>query len=183
LQPKDEKTGIGTLPREISNPRTGQRMKILKTGAETNGKLLSIECYSPSSQIREPEHIHPYQENIFEILDGTLHFRIAGKTISMGRGEVVVIPARTPHHFWNESGTEAHYIQKFKPALNMEAFYRTYFTMAKENKLNKKGKLTMLRISRLCLRYQNEARLSRPAWPIQKFIFIILSPFAPRLPI
>ena len=168
-------------PREITNPRNGQRMKMLKTAAETNGQLLSIECYSPPSQIREPEHIHPHQENIFEILDGRLHFRIAGKVISMGRGEVVVIPARTPHHFWNESGKEAHYIQKFKPALNMEAFYRTYFTMAKENKLNKKGKPNMFRISRLCLRHQNDVRLTRLPWPIQKFIFIILSPFAPRL--
>ena len=104
MQVQDKKTEIRPLPREIMNPRTGQRMKILKTGAETNGKLLSIECYSPSSKIREPEHIHPYQENIFEILDGTLHFRIAGKIISMGRGEVVVIPANAPHHFWNESG-------------------------------------------------------------------------------
>jgi mannose-6-phosphate isomerase-like protein (cupin superfamily) len=169
------------MNREITNPRNGQRMKMLKTAAETNGQLLSIECYSPPSQIREPEHIHPHQENIFEILDGRLHFRIAGKVISMGRGEVVVIPARTPHHFWNESGQEAHYIQKFKPAMNMEAFYRTYFKMAKENKLNKKGKPNMLRISRLCLRHQNEVRLARPSWPIQKFIFIILSPFAPRL--
>lgn len=166
-----------SLPREISNPRTGQRMKILKSAAETNGQLLSIECYSPSSEIREPEHVHPYQENIFEILDGTLHFRISGKTITMSRGEVVVIPARAPHHFWNESGTEAHYIQKFKPALNIEEFFRTYFTLAKENKLNKNGKPNLLRISKLCLKHQNEVRLARPAWPLQKFIFTIFAPF------
>jgi quercetin dioxygenase-like cupin family protein len=163
--------------REIFNPRTGQRMKILKTGAETNGQLLSIECYSPSSTIREPEHVHPYQENIFEILDGTLHFRISGKTITMSRGEVVVIPARAPHHFWNESGTEAHYIQKFKPALNIEEFFRTYFTLARENKLNKKGKPNLLRISKLCLKHRDEVRLARPAWPLQKFVFTIFAPF------
>ena len=168
---------IDNYQREITNPRTGQRMKILKTGAETNGQLLAIECHSPSSMIREPEHIHPYQENIFEILDGTLHFRISGKTITMSRGEVVVIPARAPHHFWNESGTEAHYIQKFKPALNIEEFFRTYFTLAKENKLNKKGKPNLLLISKLCLKHQNEVRLARPPWPLQKFVFTIFAPF------
>jgi mannose-6-phosphate isomerase-like protein (cupin superfamily) len=178
LQILDEKIEIKTLPREIINPRTGQKMKFLKTGAETNGQLLSIECYSPSSTtIREPEHIHPHQENIFEILDGRLHFRISGKTITMGRGEVVVIPAHAPHHFWNESGAEAHYIQKFKPALNSEAFFRTYFTLAEQNKLNKKGKPNLLRISKLCLRHQNEVRLARPSWPIQKLIFTVFAPF------
>ena len=165
------------MSREIINPRTGQRMIILKTGSETNGKLLSIECFSPSSQIREPEHVHPHQENIFEILDGTLHFRISGRTITMSRGEVVVIPARAPHHFWNESGKEAHYIQKFKPALNIEEFFRTYFTLARENKLNKKGKPNLLRISKLCLKHQDEVRLARPAWPFQKLVFTIFAPF------
>jgi len=152
-------------------------MKILKTGAETNGQLLSIECYSPSSELREPEHVHPYQENIFEILDGTLHFCISGKKITISRGEVVVIPARVPHHFWNESGTEARYIQKFKPALNIEEFFRIYFKLAAENKLNKKGKPNLLRISKLCLKHQNEIRLARPGWPLQKFVFTIFAPF------
>jgi mannose-6-phosphate isomerase-like protein (cupin superfamily) len=166
------------MSREIANPRTGQRMKFLKTGSETDGKLLSVECFSPSSKtIREPEHLHPHQENIFEILSGTLHFRIRGRTSTAGRGEVVVIPAGAPHHFWNESGTEAHYIQKFKPALDTESFFRWYFKLAQENKLNKKGKPNLLRISVLCLKHQNEVRMVSPPWPLQKFVFMIFAPF------
>jgi hypothetical protein len=138
---------------------------------------LSIECFSPSSQIREPEHIHPRQENIFEILSGTLHFRIKGRTSIAGRGEVVVVPAGVPHHFWNESGAEAHYVQKFKPALDIESFFRSYFKLAQENKLNKKGKPNLLRISALCLKHQKEIRLARPSWPLQKFVFMIFAPF------
>jgi len=99
-------------------------MKILKTGAETDGQLLSIECYSPASKIREPEHVHPHQ-----------------------------IPACAPHHFWNESEKEAHCIQKFKPALDIESFFRTYFMLAAEYKLNKKGKPNLLWISKLCLKH------------------------------
>jgi hypothetical protein len=32
---------------QITNPRTGQVMIFLKTGAATNGDLLQIECFSP----------------------------------------------------------------------------------------------------------------------------------------
>ena len=50
---------------KITNSRTGQIMIFIKTGHETNGELLEIECFSPPSKAREPEHIHPYQENNF----------------------------------------------------------------------------------------------------------------------
>lgn len=62
----------------IRNNRTGQRMIFLKTWAETNGIQLQIECSSPPNITREPEHIHPYQENRFTIISGKLTFRING---------------------------------------------------------------------------------------------------------
>jgi hypothetical protein len=55
---------------KIENKRTGQRMIFLKTWAETNGTQLQIECFSPVTSAREPEHIHPYQENRFQIISG-----------------------------------------------------------------------------------------------------------------
>ena len=36
----------------ITNVRTGQKMFFRKTGRETNGTLLEIECFNPSSDIR-----------------------------------------------------------------------------------------------------------------------------------
>ncbi|KAA2240280.1 hypothetical protein F0L74_29385 [Chitinophaga agrisoli] len=59
---------------KIENARTGQRMIFLQTAAETNGALLQIECFSPVTTTKEPAHIHPLQENRFEILSGDLCF-------------------------------------------------------------------------------------------------------------
>ena len=81
---------------KITNPRNGQVMIDLKTGAETNGQLLQIECFSPQTLEREPEHIHPFQENSFEIISGSCVFDADGK-------EQIVGPRNTePYSYINK---------------------------------------------------------------------------------
>jgi len=84
---------------KITNARTGQIMIFLQTSAETKGELLQIECFSPPTPEREPEHIHPLQENSFEIISGTCTFRLNGKEQVIGPGQSINILANVPHHF------------------------------------------------------------------------------------
>lgn len=74
---------------KITNSRTGQIMIFLKTGAETNGEILQIECFSPQTIEREPEHIHPLQENSFKIISGSCIFKVDGKEQIVGPGETI----------------------------------------------------------------------------------------------
>lgn len=76
---------------QIINARTGQEMVFLKTGAETNGALLQIDCISPPSTVKEPEHVHPMQENRFEIISGSCHFSVDGKVQVIGPGQSIAV--------------------------------------------------------------------------------------------
>lgn len=160
----------------IENTRTGQRMIFLKTWAETNGTQLQIECFSPVTSAREPEHIHPYQENRFHVLSGELCFSIDGKEQIAYPGETVSIPKNTPHHFWNSGATEAHYIQEFFPALKIDNLFETFFALSRDGKLNKHGAPNIFRTSLIMLKHQREIRLTKPVWIIQKMLFSFLSP-------
>src|SRR5215207_2613272 len=112
---------------EIVNPRTGQRMVFLKTGTETGGELLRIDSYNPPSPPLEPEHVHPLQESGAEVISGSLRFRVGGKEQSVKTEQSIIIPANTPHHFWNDGEEEvAHSVQWFKPALKIDRFFETY---------------------------------------------------------
>jgi mannose-6-phosphate isomerase-like protein (cupin superfamily) len=46
------------------------------------------------------EHVHPYQEEHFEVLSGTACFRMRGQERDVGAGETIVVPAGTPHIRW-----------------------------------------------------------------------------------
>lgn len=124
---------------KIENARTGQVMVFLKTATETNGQLLEIECYSPPTDEREPDYIHPYQENIFKMIEGFCVFDIEGKEQIIGPGQTISIPPNVKHHFWNSGDTVAHYLQEFRPALHIDDFFNTFFALSRDRKLNNKG--------------------------------------------
>ena len=165
----------------ITNKRTGQRMTFLNTWAETNGARLEIDCFSPPTKAREPEHVHPYQVNQFTILSGQLIFRINGKEQVARPGEVVTIEKNIPHHFWNPGETEAHYIQEFFPALQIDSLFETFFALARDGKLNKKGAPNIFRAALIMLEFESVLRLAKPAWVIQKILFRLLAPIGRML--
>lgn len=90
---------MAQIGQEIVNPRTGQRVRFVETASASAGARLVLECVSPPSAEREPEHMHPYQTNRFTVRRGALRFRIAGLERVVAAGEVVSIPPGMPHHF------------------------------------------------------------------------------------
>lgn len=147
---------------EILNPHTGQRTLFLQTAADTDGKLLRMESFHPAQSPPEPEHVHPFQESRCEVVTGSLHFCIAGKEQLVRAGETVVIPSDVPHYFWNESDEAAHTVQEFRPALNIENFFDTYFALATAGKLNEKGLPNPLQMSVMLMEFDNVIRVTKP---------------------
>lgn len=165
----------------IENPRTGQRMKFIRTGQDTQGELLQIDCINQPGGVKEPEHIHPYQENRFEILSGTLTFCIAGQERQAHGGEVVAIPPNVPHFFWNASDQPVHYLQEFRPALRSEFFFETLFALARDGKLNDQGMPGLFELAVFVPAYWNEIRVTRPPQFLQQILFTVLGPISRSL--
>ncbi len=161
---------------KITNARTGQIMIFLKTGAQTNGELLQIECFSPPTAVKEPEHIHPLQENIFKIISGYCNFSVDSKEQIVGAGQTISIPPNVRHHFWNSGDTIAHYIQEFNPALNIDGFFETFFALSMDGKLNEKGIPNFFHGSLIMLKHKDEIRVTNPPWALQLITYLTLAP-------
>ena len=161
---------------KIINARTGQTMIFLKTGTETNGEFLEIECFSPPSDSREPEHIHPFQENFFRMISGTCVFSVNGREQTVGAGGIINIPPNVKHYFWNPGNKQAHYIQEFRPALHIDEFFETFFALSRDKKLNEKGIPNFFHASLIMLKHKNEIRVTNPPWAIQLLTYVTLAP-------
>lgn len=160
---------------EIVNPRTGQRMRFVRTAAESGGAVLVVETVNPHGPA-EPEHVHPEQESTARILAGTLHFSIRGRTHTVPTGGKIVIPANIPHKFWNEGDEEAVATQEFRPALRIEDFFETYFGLARDGLLNAQGLPNPLRTAVLTRAFWREIRVTRPPAPVQRAFATLLGP-------
>ena len=65
----------------IDNQLSGERITFRKTAAETNGELLAIDLeLSPDGHV-PGMHVHPIQEERFEVVKGTMRFRMGGKRV------------------------------------------------------------------------------------------------------
>jgi quercetin dioxygenase-like cupin family protein len=163
---------------EIVNARTGQRMVFLQTARDTDGDLLQIESFNPPHGLPEPEHVHPLQESRAEVLAGELHFSIRGNVRVVRAGETIVIPANTPHDFWNGGDEDAHSVQEFRPALRIDSFFESWFGLARDGKLNEKGMPSLLQLAVMVPAFGDEIRPTSPPWGVLRALSGLLGPIA-----
>ncbi len=152
-------------------------MRFIQTHSSSGGETLEIDCVSPPTGVKEPEHVHPFQENKFRIRSGSCTFSVRGVERLVEAGDSISIPANTPHFFYNSGTADCQYIQEFRPALHIEDFFGTFFALANDGKLNKQGIPNLLHGSLIMLKHRNEIRVTRPPWMAQLLAYCILAPF------
>lgn len=156
----------------LEHPVTGERLVVRQTARDTDGALFQADFYMRPGGFEAGEHIHPIQEERFEIFAGTLHGRVAGKEVFSRPGETLVIPRGTPHVFWNDGADELHVLMEFRPALQIERFFETFFGLAQDGKVSRKsGLANPLQMSLVMRRYRKEMILARPPRLVQTVLF------------
>ncbi len=149
----------------IENPVTGERIIFRQTSRETNGEAVVIEAFVQPSGSVAAAHVHPSQEERFQVLRGSVGFRVGGKKIVAGPGERLTVPAGTRHKFWNAGDDEAHFVCEVRPALQFERLLETMFALAADGKTNRKGMPTPLRLAVIAHAHFDTVRLPfPPAW-------------------
>jgi quercetin dioxygenase-like cupin family protein len=172
---------FGTEVNPLIHPVTGERIVFRKRARETGGELLEMHLYlAPGGFIAAP-HVHPNQEERFEVGNTAVMFRVAGKELLYQPGEVAVVPPGTPHVWWNPSQQEAATLVQFRPALDTETFFETYFGLAADGKVNKKGLPNPLQVAVLARDYHREMQLPPPAQWVLGPMAVLMAPLARAL--
>ena len=110
-------------------------------------------------------HVHPAQEERFEVLAGELEFRLGKNTIVAKAGDRILVPAGTPHKFRNVGAETAHFVCEVSPALGFEQLIETMFSLAADGKVNRKGMPNPLRLAVIAKHHFDDVRLPfPPAW-------------------
>jgi quercetin dioxygenase-like cupin family protein len=149
----------------IENPVTGERLVFTKTAAETDGEYTRFECFVKPNGFVAAAHVHPYQEERFEMLEGSVTFKLSGQELPTEPGDVVLVPAGTRHQFWNDGETEARFACEVRPALEFERLIETMFSLAAAGKTNRKGMPNPLRLAVIARAHFDTVRLPfPPAW-------------------
>jgi len=154
--------GFGTEDNPLVHPITGERLVFRKRARDTGGELFELTVYmGPASFVAVP-HVHPEQEERFEISGAEVMFRIGRSEQRHAPGDVVVVPAGAPHTWWNPGQIEATTLVQFRPALDIETLFETWFGLAAAGKVNRKGVPNPLQLMVLTRAFHREARPAPP---------------------
>lgn len=110
----------------LSSPTTGETFYFLKTAADTHGRLLTYEIHAElNGRDLLAAHVHPKQEERFEVLKGVVEFVVNGKTTILEAGESLMVKAGTAHTWRNIGDRMALLLTEIEPAGQMETLIET----------------------------------------------------------
>src|SRR6478736_3392523 len=75
----------------IENPVTGERLVFRQTSNETGGEAVVIETYVQPGGFVAAAHVHPVQEERFQVLRGTVGFKVGGRKLVAGPGHRLTV--------------------------------------------------------------------------------------------
>ena len=81
-----------TTGQTLQNVATGETLVFRTTSADTNGELVVVEAYVEPNGAVAAAHVHPSQEERFEVLSGELEFRLGKRKLVAGPGDRVRVP-------------------------------------------------------------------------------------------
>jgi mannose-6-phosphate isomerase-like protein (cupin superfamily) len=165
----------------IENPISGERITFTQTAADTDGELLAFEMTLSADGHVPGAHVHPEQEERFEVVSGTMKFRLGGKKVVAGPGDVVVVPPGARHKFANGGDTEAHVRVEVRPALKMEELLENTVALAVEGKTNRKGMPKPIHLALFVAEYEREVRAPFPPAAVVKALMAPLAAMGRRL--
>ena len=157
-----------TTGQTLRNSVTGETLVFRTTSADTNGESVVVETFVEPNGAVAAAHVHPAQEELFEVLGGELEFRIGKNTIVARAGDRVLVPAGTAHRFENVGEETAHFVCEIKPALGFEQLIETMFSLAEDGKVSKKGMPNPLRLAVIARHHFGDVRLPFPPARLQR---------------
>ena len=165
----------------LANPASGERITFRTTAAQTDGELLAIELELPAGRrVPGPLHIHPRQEERFEVVAGTMRFRVGRQRLVAGPGEVVVVDAGVPHDFANAGDTDALVRVEVRPALEMERMFETAVSLAEQGRTMLGGIPKPLELALFTREFEDEVQAAFPPRWVQRLALAPLAWIAAR---
>ena len=107
----------------------GEKIVVLEPDSGNPVDVLALDVvrdpFKDADYALPPEHghIHPNQEERFEILSGRARFLIGDQYVDLEPGDVGVVPPNTNHHWMALDGSPVHAKAYFEPSLDVDMWF------------------------------------------------------------
>jgi len=93
------------------------------SGKDTDGDLLIFEQIGSTPKGGPPLHIHPYQDEMFYVIEGEYHFQVGDDRYELKSGDTIFLPRGIKHAFIQLS-EKGKLMITYQPAGKIEDFFK-----------------------------------------------------------
>lgn len=166
----------------LVNPASGERITFRATAAQTNGELVAIDLeVPPGGRVPGRLHLHPQQTERFEVVAGTMRFKLRREQVAAGPGDVVVVPPGVPHDFANAGDATALVRVEIRPALKMEQLFETAVSLAERGRTMMGGIPKPFDLAVFTREFEQEVQAAFPPRRLQRLVLAPLTWLAPAV--
>ena len=156
---------------------TRDTAEILETADMTNGAYVRTRVSFAPNIIKPAVHVHPYQDETYEVQSGTLTYMLNGEMRRAEPGTNVFLPRNVAHQHHSEGPEQTITIQTISPALDFDYLIENIFGLASEGKLVR-GRVHLLQGSVWLQKLKGPITLPNvPLW-IQRVVAMLVTPLA-----
>jgi mannose-6-phosphate isomerase-like protein (cupin superfamily) len=138
-------------------------------------EVLEVEVtYGPGSG-RPPAHLHPHQDESFEVLSGTIGVRIEGEERVHGPGDAFEVPRGAVHQMWNPGDEPARAIWQTRPAKRTREWFGELDAAQRAGATDRNGMPGPLLMGVLLTRYSDVFRLAARPRSLVRAALAVLS--------
>jgi mannose-6-phosphate isomerase-like protein (cupin superfamily) len=102
---------------------TGERFRLIRGSIETGGEFSEAHFDLVPGGHAARAHIHPHQEERFDVLSGSLTALVGDQERVVLPGDTLVVPPGTPHQPFNRGDVEMRSIARITPAGKLGLFF------------------------------------------------------------
>jgi mannose-6-phosphate isomerase-like protein (cupin superfamily) len=158
----------------IENPVIKSTFVYRQTSVETNGARFEVDLFirpggGPGNL--GGDHIHPYAEERFRVVEGTIRVLLDGVAQDVAAGQEVVVTPGVAHSYLNVSSQPAHVIGIFTPAASMDSYF------VQIDRAGGLGQLSVAQMFAFLTRYDHTYIAGVPRW-LQRSLAFVIAPTA-----
>ena len=123
-------------------------------------EVLEVEASFGAGHGPPPPHLHPAQDEHFEVLEGELRARVDGEERTLAAGDTLEIPRGKVHQMWNPSKEPARARWETRPAGRTEGWFRAIDRLHRDGHARGGGTPRPLAFAVLASEYRDTFRLA-----------------------